>query len=823
MVDPKSKVVPLKPARPPAALPQALLRLHECMGPALQAPLQALFDQADDALFELADRAGSNAEQNLFFESMRELRIRRRGIEQALVHQLQDGIATLVQAVMPGPRDALLDDAVASELSLVDHEELEEMVAVDAMVARAERQFAEALQLLTLRLDAVAPSRKLALRDNPLAPAALCTAFISACRTLEMDIKARLVLFKLFERVVVNALAGFYDQCNKVLEECGVLPGLRNPDLRRKQRATSPAASTRSTGDTHGASVEEEQLFQQLSNLLHQARGPQTVSAGPAGAQQALPQSTLLQLLGQVQSGQLSQIEQVAQGSSGSLQLDVLAALQPLIQARSPRQNVSIGQADDDAINLVSMLFQFILEDRNLAAPLKGLIARLQIPILKVAMLDKSFFGKGGHPARKLLNEMATAGIGWAPGADIERDPLYRKMAAVVDRVLNEFDHDVIIFTEFLADFVSFMEQERRRANLVEQRTVDAEDGRARSEMARNTVQQALNERVEGLTLPAVVARLLQDGWSHVLFLSCLREGEGSEEWRQGLATVDELLESIRPVTDAEGRRRLMQRLPGLLRQLRGGLTRVGFNPYDMNQLFAELEHIHLAILRQGGAATPEPASASMVAEAPAGAVEPSAATVAPPGPLTLDQVLDARLEHSPSPSESGHDAAEMGHKELEPEPLSAEEPSAAIEDLDRELSLAFGDPAEASIPAVAANEGIPGEQPAESGDTAETSAPTASAAALANIDNLRIGSWVEFPGPESTVLRCRLAAVIRATGRYIFVNRAGVKVAESAREQLALDLDTGVLKLLDDSRLFDRALESVIGNLRQMRGEPRV
>src|SRR5690606_27799687 len=71
-----------------------------------------------------------------------------------------------------------------------------------------------------------------------------------------------------------------------------------------------------------------------------------------------------------------------------------------------------IGRVDDEVINLVNMLFEFILQDRNLAAPMKNLISRLQIPIVKVALLDKTFFTKGGHAARRLLNDMATAALG---------------------------------------------------------------------------------------------------------------------------------------------------------------------------------------------------------------------------------------------------------------------------------------------------------------------------------------------------------------------------------------------------------------------------
>jgi hypothetical protein len=90
----------------------------------------------------------------------------------------------------------------------------------------------------------------------------------------------------------------------------------------------------------------------------------------------------------------------------------------------------------------------------------------------------------------------------------------------------------------------------------------------------------------------------------------------------------------------------------------------------------------------------------------------------------------------------------------------------------------------------------------------------------LLKVDRLSVGSWVQFRQSESTGFRCRLAAVLKPTGKYIFVNRAGKKVAEWTREQLAANVAMDVVILLDDRQLFDRALESVISQLQHSRHE---
>ena len=118
------------------------------------------------------------------------------------------------------------------------------------------------------------------------------------------------------------------------------------------------------------------------------------------------------------------------------------------------------------------MLFQFVLDDRCLAEPMKAVISRLQIPIIKVAMQDMSFFGETSHPARRLLNEMTTAALGWVAEDDFEKDSFYQAVNDAVDRVSAEFVDDIGIFGEVLADFISYRENETKRSKLREKRFV---------------------------------------------------------------------------------------------------------------------------------------------------------------------------------------------------------------------------------------------------------------------------------------------------------------------------------------------------------------
>ena len=93
-----------------------------------------------------------------------------------------------------------------------------------------------------------------------------------------------------------------------------------------------------------------------------------------------------------------------------------------------------IGVLEEDVIDMVAMIFDFILDDKHLPDPVKALISRLQIPIVKAAVLEKSFFAKKSHPARELLNSLARAGAG-LDNQSCESNPVFAEIESVVGRV----------------------------------------------------------------------------------------------------------------------------------------------------------------------------------------------------------------------------------------------------------------------------------------------------------------------------------------------------------------------------------------------------
>ncbi len=253
----------------------------------------------------------------------------------------------------------------------------------------------------------------------------------------------------------------------------------------------------------------------------------------------------------------------------------------------------ALNEVDEDLINLVSMLFEFILDDYNLSAPpVQVLISRLQIPILKVVIKDKSFFSKATHPARKLLNSLARAGIGWSSSDEKTRDKLYGQIHNVVQRILNEFDGNIQLFETLNEEFEQFLERENRKASLVEQRTRESERGRIKSQKAQEEVDRLLREKVSRYRLPDSVSDILMNGWSRVMFLAYLKD-DTEHRWHETARVVDDLIWCLHPPHEEdEERDQWVRVVPGLLKSLRAGLEEVSYNATRLDQMMGgHLKH----------------------------------------------------------------------------------------------------------------------------------------------------------------------------------------------------------------------------------------
>jgi hypothetical protein len=287
--------------------------------------------------------------------------------------------------------------------------------------------------------------------------------------------------------------------------------------------------------------------------------------------------------------------------------------------AAAHRASRRLTSRDADTMDLVFLLFEQLLAAPDIPDAIKVLVSRLQIPYLKLAVIEPQFFDDPDHPARRLLNRIARVSIGWTDDGERGPDTLHGRVRHIVERVVTEFHSDPRLFVALDADLADYQRQCEREVRRAETRTVRIAGSREAHQRVRRRVMEAIDERLLGRDdIPSVVATIVYDGWSQVMLKALEQHGEDSHGWRQTLRVLDRLLWSVEPKPDPAARRDLLRRIPELLRRLREQLAGVISDQRLIARWLKELQTLHIAVLRgpagaPSGAAPPfgEPVAAS--------------------------------------------------------------------------------------------------------------------------------------------------------------------------------------------------------------------
>ncbi len=385
--------------------------------------------------------------------------------------------------------------------------------------------------------------------------------------------------------------------------------------------AASAAAGYALNVPVHGSGTGGGMFSGPSGGMMSGSGGAQLPPAiGPFGGPRILVTPELSDALGRLQHGETGFDFAGAQVQFSGLQQDMHNVLRDI---RDSPLGTNANQLEAMTIELVAMLFDFIFETRDLPDSIKALIGRLQIPVLKAAMLDGAFFSKKSHPSRLLVNALAHAGIGWSPTMGHD-DPLYRKIEAIVHRVLDEFTDDIGLFDTLRADLEAFLATEQKTAEVNIQSTADEINKRDRIEIAQMISRSEIERRLKQNPAPNFLATFLRDKWQTTLEHLYLQDGEESEAWTSALSTLDDLVWSVQPKRATDDRKKLVAMLRNLLRRLHGGLHNVAWEPGEREQFMSNLVAAHAAAVKVSLAATPMPTTAVSEAAA-AAAVEASA------------------------------------------------------------------------------------------------------------------------------------------------------------------------------------------------------
>ncbi|MCF6317830.1 MAG: DUF1631 domain-containing protein [Proteobacteria bacterium] len=585
----------------------------------LKPKLILCFESLDDTLFDLAEKADSNQKQTLYFESMRNVRKSRNKIFIGFFKQIKKTFISFKKNEFDFFKVESVDtDQDSLSLSLIDEKELDETLAKINLIQKSEMVYHRHIFALKKRFSLLASGSKLSAEQIPISPYVLVNSFANSIKVLDMDVTTKLVLYKLFERCVMGQLNGFYNLINDLLVDKGILPEIKYNIGRSAQRSGQPnnnlpqkvpsdenqlvdqyEASQLGDGDSQGgnynASEQQNidpnyQIISQLFKRSHQqndgnvpfnnvsnSNNPSMPALGihPPGAN--IGMGSMMNALSILQSEVLGNIENSHYSNKSPIEIknDLINQLHKLDENSKDKK---VRQKDEDTINLVALLFQFIVEDRNLPDSIQVILARLQIPYLKIALQDSHLFADKAHPARTLLDKLSLASVGWNESTD-RNNRFISKLEQVVYDILDldEYGHEIFIVLQ--ADFERFLKQLNKKSDVLQRRTQQKTIGQEKISQAKEYTAQLLVDKMTNKQMPILVRDILLGEWSNVLVLMHLRHATDSEEYQQKVLFIDEVIKYCVPINDTKVTKNDVQKLTKLYKT---GLDLLAFQAKEL-------------------------------------------------------------------------------------------------------------------------------------------------------------------------------------------------------------------------------------------------
>jgi hypothetical protein len=471
-------------------------------------------------------------------------------------------------------------------LQLVDFGDVDEDLAVKAIAAQLWDGCEDGLFAAGRRLAYLSG------RDEGTIAVAdiLAEAVHAAVAGVAFTVPARIEVLRAIGHHAVRCVAPAIKEVNAYLIKRNVLPKLRRsfvpPKTDRQKSADSPG------------SADASDIFAMLQRLVSAANasgaGPvaagQPVAAGGPSASdgKCATTATTAFSMNDVMAA-LDALQRLTPGAA-----DAAPTTGVLREFRNSDAGQSLGHLDAVTADVVTTLFDFIFDDPAIADPIKALIGRMQIPILKVAMLDKSFFSSKAHPARRLLDGISRAAVRCGPNAGHD-DPLYARVAKIVEHLQKKFTRDTSVFDVLCAELNTFLDHQEVAADARAVRAAPLVAAREQSELAALAAEQALACWL-AMPLPPAVADILSNEWRALLVRYYL-DGDKTS-WGAAVATIAELVTSALPQPDARKRAIRVAKLPRLVKRIYDSLNRLQVPDSRRLVLIDSLFSLHAAILR---------------------------------------------------------------------------------------------------------------------------------------------------------------------------------------------------------------------------------
>jgi hypothetical protein len=316
-------------------------------------------------------------------------------------------------------------------------------------------------------------------------------------------------------------------------------------------------------------------VIAQLRHLL-QERG-----AGLDGATAPLRSARLAQAMAS---------DPVGEGAARSAPLLVRDVQEALAQLQA-RALALKRQADTDSekavIEVVALIFQSILTEDRIPSSVRIWVARLQIPVLRVALAEPEFFDSLDHPARLLIDRIGACVLGFDVAA-INGSALEAEIRRVV-QVIEQFpETGREVFQKVYGEFLEFLGKMLTARGVV-QRVVGIVQQVEQKETLAVKYTIEMRNMLKDIPVRDEIRQFLFKLWADVLAVAAVKHGPQDPQTQAYRRAATDLVWSSSAKPSRTARTRVIQNLPQLLQVLRQGMSALG--------LSSALQEVHIKVI----------------------------------------------------------------------------------------------------------------------------------------------------------------------------------------------------------------------------------
>ena len=292
-------------------------------------------------------------------------------------------------------------------------------------------------------------------------------------------------------------------------------------------------------------------------------------------------------------------------GGVGTEPVSTPALMEELHQRKQALKSAATTPIERATIEIVALLFQSILTEERIPATVRVWFARLQMPVLRVAVSEPDFFATVDHPARRLIDRMGACVMGFDSTSRAVGDTLEKEIKRVVQVVEAYPDTGRRVFQTVLTEFEKFLEHYFRNENEASRKGVSlAQQVELRETLAiQYTIE--LRKMLNEVPVQEGVRDFLFQVWADVMAMTGVKHGVQGSETKTMKRVAADLIWSASAKVSREERAEVIRRLPPLLKTLREGMDEAGLSSERQDEHIQKLNNSLAAAFTAKTAAIP--------------------------------------------------------------------------------------------------------------------------------------------------------------------------------------------------------------------------